>query len=597
MAGTRGTPVLGSRSAHDVTDPDLHASDIEDAAFTVHLDPAAAEGEAMVMGGAGEYVATNVVTAAELPHAVLSATHTDTTPAAAVRGDIIVGIGASPVWTRYPLSVPAAGTLNYLGINNGEDEPTWKSASANPGAAAAILATDADGFVDVEKLTTSALVSIGANLGYVRATAVREMATLGLWVPREASASFVFYDFLDEAAYWDKQYTSMTITPAPDSGTATNIYRDDVTYIQWNSASSPYPIVIEVDSATIPITAKLNALYQLGLTFRSYASNPSHVKIELWDTGGAAYTIVYDEDVTIPAGNTYWLSPGLGAPVGSSSNVVKLKVTLTGTNPLDGHLLLQRLMLYHSTAAFDPWHLHVGGGTVYGAVTMASTLAVTGAITPTGNITMPNGGTIGRAAGPLLTFNDTTKILTLSGGVMNVSGGSSGGVDVRLSLLTVGNGGAGRGTALDIQVPGSASSEEGARIAAIATGGVTTSQTADLAISVAVSGTLTERMRIKSTGHALIGTTSDAAQLAVDQSSTTGALPVLLLDQGDVSEEFLRLIGTSAADNSQSLIDAADLTTPGAIVGWLKVYIQDDASSGAITDGYYFVPFYAAPTA
>ena len=63
MAGTRGTPVLGSRSAHDVTDPDLHASDIENAAFTVHMDPDAAEGEAMVMGPAGKYLATPVIEA------------------------------------------------------------------------------------------------------------------------------------------------------------------------------------------------------------------------------------------------------------------------------------------------------------------------------------------------------------------------------------------------------------------------------------------------------------------------------------------------------------------------------------------------------
>ena len=66
MAATRGTPLQGSRSAHDVTDPALHASDIEDAAFTVHNDPDAAEGEAMVMGGAGKYLATEVLTPSHL---------------------------------------------------------------------------------------------------------------------------------------------------------------------------------------------------------------------------------------------------------------------------------------------------------------------------------------------------------------------------------------------------------------------------------------------------------------------------------------------------------------------------------------------------
>ena len=66
MAGTRGTPVLGSRSAHDVTDPDLHATDLEAGAFTVHNDPDASEGEAMVMGGAGKYLATEVLTPGHL---------------------------------------------------------------------------------------------------------------------------------------------------------------------------------------------------------------------------------------------------------------------------------------------------------------------------------------------------------------------------------------------------------------------------------------------------------------------------------------------------------------------------------------------------
>ncbi len=46
------------------SDLDAHIADLEAEAFTVHLDPDAAEGEAMVMGGAGKYVATNIVTAA-----------------------------------------------------------------------------------------------------------------------------------------------------------------------------------------------------------------------------------------------------------------------------------------------------------------------------------------------------------------------------------------------------------------------------------------------------------------------------------------------------------------------------------------------------
>lgn len=88
-----------------------------------------------------------------------------------------------------------------------------------------------------------------------------------------------------------------------------------------------------------------------------------------------------------------------------------------------------------------------------------------------------------------------------------------------------------------------------------------------------------------------------AAKLDVDQVSATGAKPVLRLKQTDVSEDFVRFVGTSAADASQSFADAADLATPGAIVGWIKVYIEDLAVAGSIVDGLYWLPFYAAPSA
>ena len=87
------------------------------------------------------------------------------------------------------------------------------------------------------------------------------------------------------------------------------------------------------------------------------------------------------------------------------------------------------------------------------------------------------------------------------------------------------------------------------------------------------------------------------AEEYIKQASTTGAVPVLTLEQCDVSEEVLRIVGTSTTTNANSLVDAADLTTPGAIVGWVKVYVKDNAATGAITQGVYFMPLYATPTA
>jgi hypothetical protein len=120
-------------------------------------------------------------------HPILSAAHTDTTPAALVRGDLLVAIGASPLLTRYAWTAPAANLMNVFGGVNGELEPTWKAlldatnpatltvtaaaaagtatvaahrdhvhpitSSSNPGAAASLLATDASGY--------SALVRLG----------------------------------------------------------------------------------------------------------------------------------------------------------------------------------------------------------------------------------------------------------------------------------------------------------------------------------------------------------------------------------------------------------------------------------------------------
>lgn len=134
----------------------------------------------------------------------------------------------------------------------------------------------------------------------------------------------------------------------------------------------------------------------------------------------------------------------------------------------------------------------------------------------------------------------------------------------------------------------------------LATGNWTPSSApTDLAFYTCPAGTTTrsELLRLTSTGLIGIGTATPTALVHADQSSATGAVPVLTVDQADVSEEFIRFIGTSTTDASQSLVDAANMTTPGALAGWLKIYVRDDQATNPITDGAYYVPFYAAPTA
>ncbi len=105
------------------------------------------------------------------------------------------------------------------------------------------------------------------------------------------------------------------------------------------------------------------------------------------------------------------------------------------------------------------------------------------------------------------------------------------------------------------------------------------------------------RMGVELDGSFWVGErVAGEATARLHQAGTASAKPVLLVKQSDVSEEFVRFVGTSTTDASQSLVDAANMTTPGSIVGWLKIYVEDLASSGAITDGFYYVPFYSAPT-
>lgn len=73
------------------------------------------------------------------------------------RGDIIVRNATVP--ERLALTVPSAPTINFLGVINGETQPTWKSASSAGGADAHILATDASGYTQVERLGIGAAPS------------------------------------------------------------------------------------------------------------------------------------------------------------------------------------------------------------------------------------------------------------------------------------------------------------------------------------------------------------------------------------------------------------------------------------------------------
>lgn len=104
-------------------------------------------------------------------------------------------------------------------------------------------------------------------------------------------------------------------------------------------------------------------------------------------------------------------------------------------------------------------------------------------------------------------------------------------------------------------------------------------------------------MTLLNTGRLGLGPASPLAVLHVDQQSASDAIPVLYLDQADIDIEFIKLVGSSEDGQAdRSLVDVVDLTTAGALVGWFQIYIEDVQSTNPITDGVYYVPFYATPT-
>lgn len=64
-------------------------------------------------------------------HAILSATHSDTTAAAVQRGDLMTGQGASPTWSRLGKPSPAAGIRDVVKFDNGDNEAAWVDAVDN----------------------------------------------------------------------------------------------------------------------------------------------------------------------------------------------------------------------------------------------------------------------------------------------------------------------------------------------------------------------------------------------------------------------------------------------------------------------------------
>jgi hypothetical protein len=222
----------------------------------------------------------------------------------------------------------------------------------------------------------------GLSGGFVPTAPSIASSTTGIWMPRTADLlDSVIYDYQDEAAFIDRRQATIASVPAPGTGSLINLLRDNSDIAVWNSGTSPWPIVLTLDCSSNPIQPKNSGSYAIGLTFRSSgtaASLPTNIRIEFWDEVALTYVAVADLPFSGLTSFGGWISPRLLATP-PAFRVSKVRLTLSGNNPLGvaDTFRLQRMMIYHATATWDPWHLHVGGGTLFGSLTIDSGVAST----------------------------------------------------------------------------------------------------------------------------------------------------------------------------------------------------------------------------
>jgi hypothetical protein len=215
----------------------------------------------------------------------------------------------------------------------------------------------------------------GADLGFSTSSPNLSAMLTNFFIPRMSDLThMIALDFQDDFAYAHRRPGTITLSTPASLGDGTEMFVDSSSTTDWNTGTSPFPLQIEVDVSSNPVLANRIGVYSVGLTFRTTGNaNPTHIKIEFWDNSAGAYANpAYDADVSITGGPTFWLSPSMLAPSsGSTFHVYKLRITLSGTNPIPAGATfrIQRLILYHA-AAWDTFHLSIGGGTVYGATTI-----------------------------------------------------------------------------------------------------------------------------------------------------------------------------------------------------------------------------------
>jgi hypothetical protein len=179
-------------------------------------------------------------------HALLSSTHTDTTAAAVVRGDVVTGQGTAPVWARL-----AKGT-QYTVFQAGANEPLYDALHLDQSAAVTGILGSANGGVNnafyhvtgpASSIKDYAFPNANATIAYTVASGTKALSTsaLGATTCRDETATAT------GALSTDAIYTSFNASTTSATGYAAGagmgvrwfVSADTVTFQVCNNSASP----------------------------------------------------------------------------------------------------------------------------------------------------------------------------------------------------------------------------------------------------------------------------------------------------------------------------------------------------------------------
>jgi hypothetical protein len=214
-------------------------------------------------------------------------------------------------------------------------------------------------WAETQTFASGAVMNLGANMGL---TSTNDVRFTNFHIPRLSDlTNMIMLDHQDEFALLTRENRTAALTPAPDTGDANALFTDDANAAQWNTGTSPFPVVLDIDCTANLIPNRSNARVRMGVTFRSSFAPLVTIKLEISDSSAPdTYTTIYEGSTS----NGVFLSPEF--LLTGVLNLAKARVTFTSTNPLPGFFRIQRVMMYHPTHTWSPWHLHRLGGTVFG---------------------------------------------------------------------------------------------------------------------------------------------------------------------------------------------------------------------------------------